>query len=576
MSPGRRPWAPWALAALALVLLGAAVLDVAPPRQAPVFQRLNAPRGSVEAARFGPDGRTVYLSARVQGRAPETYLLAPDGEAARPLGLPGTLLLGVSAEGDLALLRRDPGQGPGHFLRVPTGGGAAQALAGDTLDAAWAGGDPLRLTRQGGRIHLDFPPGRTILDADADTCAVTCLRASPDGSRLAFIVTRAGTSVVRVADRAGRVRDLFTPNGPALTGLAWAPDGRLLCSEWEGDQTSLWGLSPRGRRRLVWRGDGLRQLLDVSPQGAVLLASQRVRRRVFLWRGGAAREISIFEGSQAAGLSEDGRTLLLLESSAPGGGTAQDQVFLWREGQDGSLPLGRGLPLALGPGDAWQLSLASLRGDLEPPLAAALREAGLDPGEEGRDGALAFLPLGGGPPRILALPGGLRAPGRAWPVGGGLLFTARKGERRSWYRWVPGKGEPRALRPANHLLAALPAPDGRRVAVLDGAGAWRLQSLEPSGESQPIRGLAKGERPVAWTREGRALLVASAPWSLPLGVWRLDPVRGDRVPALAFTPPDLTGHQAFSSLLAAGDGSAFAVTCERRITELFRVEGLLR
>ncbi|HLO66029.1 MAG TPA: hypothetical protein VK188_03350, partial [Holophaga sp.] len=525
---------------------------------------------------FGPDGRTVYLSARVQGRAPETFLLAPDGDAARPLGLPGTVLLGVSAEGDLALLRRNPGPGPGSLLRVPAGGGAARALAGDTLDATWAGADPLRLTRQGGRIHLDFPPGRPILDAEADTCAVTCLRASPDGSRLAFIVTRAGTSVVRVADRTGRVRDLFGPHGPTLTGLAWIPGGGLLCSEWEGDQTSLWDLSLRGRRRLVWRGDGLRQLLDVSPQGTVLLANQRVRRRVFLWRGGAAREISIFEGSQAADLSEDGRTLLLLESSAPGGGTSQDQAFLWREGQEGPQPLGRGLPLALVPGDAWQLSLASLRGDLEPPLAAALREAGLDPGEAGRDSALVFQPLAGGSPRILALPGDLRAPGRVWPVGGGLLFTARKGDRRSWYRWVPGKGEPRALRPADSLQAALPAPDGRRVAVLDAGGAWRLQSLDTARESQPIRGLAEGERPVAWSRDGHALLVASAPWSLPLGVWRLDPVRGDRAPALTFTPQDLTGHQAFSSLLAAGDGSAFAVTCERRITELFRVEGLLR
>lgn len=579
MTPARRPWAPWALGALALALLGAAVLDVAPPRRAPAFQRLNTPRGSVETARFGPDGRTVYLSARIQGRPPETFVLAPDGEGVRPLGLPGTLLLGVSGRGDLALLRAGSGAGPGGLLRFPSAGGTAQVLAGEALDAAWAGDGLLRLTREDGRVRLEFPAGRTILDAEAKATAVTCPRATPAGDRLAFIVSTPEASAVRVVDAAGRIRTLLTRPGrgagPVLTGLAWAPGGRLLCSEWEGDQTSLWLLSPRGRRRLVWRGDGARQLQDVSAQGAVLLASQRVRRRVFLWRGGAAREISIFEGSQAAGLSEDGRTLLLLESSAPGGGTAQDQAFLWREGLAGPLPLGRGLPLGLAPGGAWQLSLASLRGDLEAPLAAALREAGLDAGDEARDAALAFLPLGEGAPRILALPGGLRAPGPAWPSGGGLLFTARKGEGRSWFRWVPGKGEPRALGPANGVQAAIPAPDGRRAAVLGEVDGWRLQGLEGPRESLPIRGLGEGERPVAWTRDGRALLVASAPWTLPLTVWRLDPVRGERAPVHVFTPPDLTGHQAFSSLLAAADGAAFAVTCERRITEVFRVEGLL-
>ncbi|BDU77471.1 TolB-like translocation protein [Mesoterricola sediminis] len=586
----RQRLAPWALGAVALALMGAAILDMMPARPAPAFLRLDMPRGSLESAFFGPDGRTVYVSVRVGGKEPESFALAPDGDGYRGLGPGPSRVVGVSPEGQPAFLR-NLRRSPEGLLAGQLADRAGRPLAeGDgVLDAAWWAPGWARLRLAGGRLRLEHPSGRVLVEADAAQTTLTCLRVDPTGRQIAFIATSPERTAVHMVREDGRDRELLIrpagAPGPQPTGLAWGPDGRLWISEWEGDQTSLWAVAGWGGRKLIWRGDGLRQLLDVAPDGRFLLANQRIRRRVILVRGGTSREFSLFEGTQAAGLSSDGRTLLLLESPVLGGGLAQDRGYLWREGEEAPAQLGQGRPVALWPaGDRYQCVLAHLRPEVrEPRLGDALRDADLEAGhllasDPRGQRTLCILPTAQGRGQVLSLPEGFQALGPVHPAGEALLLAAQGPAGKAWYRWVPEAGAPVALGPFLDGTGAVArvSPDGQHLAVPAAGGGWRLLAAAPSAIARPVRGLREGERVVGWTADSRGLLVASPAWALPLTLARLDPDTGARTPGSATRLPDVSGHQAIPTVWATPGGGALALTCERRISELFRVEGVGR
>ena len=63
--------------------------------------------------------------------------------------------------------------------------------------------------------------------------------------------------------------------GQTLTGLAWGPGGDLWYTERQEDQTALWAVAMDGHRRVLWRGPGAYDLLDVSLEGRALLAQHQ-------------------------------------------------------------------------------------------------------------------------------------------------------------------------------------------------------------------------------------------------------------------------------------------------------------
>ena len=593
-SPWRLSWRQGLGAVLALgvvLALGALGFRQAP---VPVFHKVNASQGTLESAFFGPDGRTIFYSARIQGRKPELFVLLPDSEGPKPLGVQDALLLGVSATSELALLknpaRRFGGAYSGLLAQTPGGGGSVKEILEDVCDAAWDGRTMALLAMDDqGTLRVEFPSGHTVLQEQGSACVIKCLRLGGDKLALIRSDNNAGRSFVETVGRTGVRKTLFTKEGDSLaqtlTGLAWGPGGELWFSEWEGDQTSLWILPRHGGRRLVWRGEGAKQLLDVSAAGQVLLASQLVRRGVFLQKDGVTRELSILGGTQAAGLSADGRTLLLLESPALDGGTAQDQTYVYRPDQDAPMKLARGNPMSLTPdGSALHLSLDFMGPkDLEGGASAALQQAGLDPATILDPKAdpipyLYFMPTGPGRPRAVPLPRRFEGRGTAFLRGAQVLFQGQVKGELAWYDWTPGQGEPRAFTPpglGGVVAGLIPlSPDGNRFVATGNAKDWFIILLHGSLPPQTVHGLRKGERIVGWCADNHNLYVRPELSVLPVDLWRLDPATGARTQVRSFTPPDPSGHLQIRTVFLTPDLSTVAYTYDRKLSELFRVEGL--
>ncbi len=594
----RRKALPWLLGVGAALLLAAVVLRPAPPPAAPVFHRVNTAQGTLESAFFGPDGKTIFYSERLQGRKPEVFVLHPDSDGPRSLGLQDALLLGVSGQGELALLRhplrRFGGRYSGLLAQAPGGGGSVKEILEDVCEAAWDGRSmALLAVDDKGWIRLEFPSGKMVLQEDGGATGLRCLRLSPDGARLAMIHndSNLGASHLLVFDRQGGKKILFTKEGDSLaqslTGLAWGPGGDLWVSEWEGDQTSLWALTSRGAKRLIWRGEGAKQLMDISPAGRVLLASQRVRRGVLVQKEGATREISILEGTQGAGLSADGRTLLLLESPAIDGGTAMDQAFVCRLDEDAPVKLARGNPMSLTPdGGTLQLAMDFLKPqDLDGGATAAFQQAGMDPASmwEGKSDPYAylyFMPTGPGRPRVFPLPRRFQGHGTAYLLGPEVIFQGQEQDKLAWYRWTPGKGEPQPFTPEGlgAVVAGLTpiSPDGTRFIATGNARDWFIVPVRGSLPVQTVRGLQKGERIIGWAQDGRSLFIRTELAALPAEIWRLDPTTGARLALYRFMPPDPAGHLQVRSIFMTPDAKTVAYTYDRKLSELFQVEGLAR
>src|SRR5713101_2383379 len=98
----------------ALALAGAAVLAVVlmafwlvrykGSDAAPVYHLLTYRRGTIRMARFAPDGQTVVYSAAWEGRPVEVFTTRVGSPEARPVGVVGAEILGISSTGETALL----------------------------------------------------------------------------------------------------------------------------------------------------------------------------------------------------------------------------------------------------------------------------------------------------------------------------------------------------------------------------------------------------------------------------------------------------------------------------------------
>ena len=596
----RTTWIWAAVAAAAVLVAGFAGWAFrGGPATPPTFQRLTFLPGTIEAARFGPDGRTVYFSQRVAGGKPEIFVLNPGAPEPRSLGLTDALLLAVSPTNELAFLRDsrlvNGHQYAGILARAPGGGGAPREVQEGIAEAVWDGDGLATLTSTFGVFtnDLTFPAGKPILKADSSTRVLANLRISADGARLAL--TDSDSVLVQteiiVYDREGRRRTLLVKPGDAqgdtLTGLAWGPGGELWYSELQGDQTALWALSMSGRQRPLWRGQGVLQLQDVSREGHLLLAQHQVRRGVLAQKAGETtpRDLSILGSTQAAGMSADGRSLLLVESPASDGPTAQDVTYLRPLDGGPALRLGRGWPYSLSADGRWvQLDAHVFETrDLDPAWVAALQEAGLkgkaleDP--KARNRFLLFVPTGLGRPFALALPPGSDSYSIAFPLPDARHVVATI-ELKGQYHWAlldRQGGEARIIAPeipVGDWVGLVPlSPDGTRLVLSRDGITWLIQSLA-GGEPRPIQGMLSRERPVGWTADGAGIYVRPELSVLPVTISRVDLVTGARKQIMSLKPPDPAGHIQVRRLCMTPDARVFAFTYEKKLSELYLVEGL--
>ena len=207
----------------------------------------------MDAARFSPDGNTVYYGAAWNGGPPEVFSTRLDGFESRALDLAAARLAAV-APGEMAVLRATPAGSA--LARVPLEGGAPRELLTGVMWADWtADGKQLAVVRRDGdRVRLEFPPGRPVYETVG---ALVTPRLSPDGVRVAVVdQPMLGNTVgsLVVVDGPGRSRTL-SEGWSDIGGTAWSRDGKEVwfTATRAGYARSLHAVTLSGTYRLVSR-----------------------------------------------------------------------------------------------------------------------------------------------------------------------------------------------------------------------------------------------------------------------------------------------------------------------------------
>jgi Tol biopolymer transport system component len=533
-------------------------------RPQPEFKQVTFRRGTIDAARFSPDGESVVYTAEWDGKPVQMFTAKPGSPGSTPMEFPEKPdLLAVSAGGELALLVRGT-SGSGMFFysgvlaRSPPTGGAPRELLENVQCADWLpDGKELAVVRPGETEYsLEFPMGTPVYKTRG---WISDLRVSPDSRWAAFVHhPNSGDDggLIAVVDRQGRQRDL-TRFFPTAIGLAWSPDGREIwfSAADTGSNRALRAVTLSRKEKVLLRIPGILTLLDVSRTGRVLLTRDMTRVGIVgvLPGNSSERDLSWLDMSMLADLSADGKTILFGEV---GEGAGPRYILGLRKVSESSpVQLGEGYAFGLSPDGRWVLSL-NFYGD--PPR-------------------LLLLPTGPGEARTLSTPSiNLKgAHGGYWiPGGERLLVWASEGEQiPRGYLYGLKDGSLRALTPAGFLpMGSRPvSPDGKWIAMLDKAEKPVLFPVE-GGSPRPLPGMTKTDSIGGWSGDGRFVYAVSG--SVPVRVFRVTLSTGARQLWKEIAPADSSGIQGIGPVLVTPDGRYYAYTYTRASSDLFVVDGV--
>jgi hypothetical protein len=529
------------------------------PPPAPRYQQLTFRRGLLGSAVFGGDGSTVFYSAAWDGKPMEVFVREPGSTESRPLGLAGWVVAALQDE--LAVHTHD-----GTVVKVPRQGGAPRPWLSH-IDAAFAAGEGSTLgvvRREKGRVRIELPPGRVRYETPDE---LAFPRVAPAGGLIAFVKRPSGgfsSGRLAVVDRAGRELALSEWWDDLSCGVAWSASAREVwyaAAQSGSMDCELRAISVAGKDRLVARLPGSLQLLDIAPDGRVLLGHEKRRyeTRGRLPGEAAERDLSWFDRTNLDDLTPDGRMMVFNESGRGGG--PRESAFLRPVDGSPAVKLGDGMALAVSPDGRW--------------VATTLE------GGHGMVSRLFLVPAGAGEPRPLTA-GTIAAYSDVWwfPDGKRLLLDAQEAgrPRRLFMQELPD-GAPKGVTPEG--VATRPntspiSPDGKWIAAqrLEPGAPFELYPLS-AGEPRAITGLESRETPLRWSGDGRSLFVRAAQTSpLPVRVVKVDLKTGRRAPWLSLTPPDPAGVNNILDVMLSADGRGYVYTYGRRLGDLYLAEGL--
>jgi serine/threonine protein kinase/Tol biopolymer transport system component len=544
-----------ALAAVAFLLLRHKEAPVAP-----AYHLLTYRRGTIRMARFAPDGQTVIYSAAWEGGPVELFSTRWGTPESRSVGVPGAEILSVSSTGEMAVLLKSQQSKSqvftGTLARMPIGGGAPREILENIQWADWSpDGTQLAIVRDvNGRNQLEYPPGKVLYETGG---WISHPRISRNGQMIAFIdhlIPGDSIGSVAIIDLAtGTKRTLSQNYGGGAVGLAWSPKGDevWVTATLIGIDRSVFAVPLSGKERLVARVPADLTLQDVLPSGRALLARDSWRRGLIVHRANEAAEhdFTWLDWSYPVTLSADGQTLLFREEGEAGGPTYA--VYIRKTDGSPAVRLGDGLSLALSPDGKWALSS---RGDNQADLF--------------------LLPTGPGDPRPLKGHDIVHGAATWFADGKRILVSGTQASHGSrLYVQDIDSDKIEAVTPegTNGLSFAL-SPDGRMVAAIGPDEKGYLFPV-PAGDPQPIKGLQRGEVPIAWTPDGHSLYVYRG-GDLPSKVYRLDVSNGNRTLWKELMPPDPSGVEFVGPVLPTPDGRAYVYGYRRLLSDLYLVEGL--
>lgn len=385
---------------------------------------------------------------------------------------------------------------------------------------------------------------------DRATGSVQSVRISRDGQRVAFLEDPSGVGSggrIRVLGKDG-TELLKTRDWERARGLAWSPRGDevwFTAAEGRANRT-LRAVDMKGAVRVILTSPGSLTLWDAAPDGRALISRDDERMSVMGMGPGAAheRDLSVFDNAGLAAVSADGKRLLF-----------GDRYGVYLRATDG------GPPLKLGVKDVYP-------DDLSPDGTLVLATSA------STDHLLVF-PTGPGeavtlPPHFIRSYVGAR-----WfPDGNRILFNtwdrpasadAAPASPRSYVTDRSG-APPQPLTPPGVYSLAI-SPDGLQMAV---RGAGPAISVWPvaGGQGTPVAGSQPGDRPVAWSEDGRSIWVFQR-GHVPAEVARLDLASGKRVPWKTLVPPDPAGVYSINDVRITPRGDAYFYSYRRVLSELY-------
>jgi Tol biopolymer transport system component len=559
----------WLVGAVALVALGAVLgfagaRTVTRPATAPGasgearFRQLTFDKGTIRDGRFTPDGQSIVYGAAWNGQPLKLFMVRTDSPESAPLSLPGARLLAVSKTGELAISLDhtfEGWMGEGTLARSSLLGSAPRVVAEHVRDADWSpdGADLAVVRRAEGVERLEFPLGNVLYQTSG---YISDIRFSPSGDRIAFAdhpVYSDDAGSVASVDKDGH-RTTLSDGWTSVHGIAWSRDGSEI---WFGatkgatvNQEGVFAVTPGGRLRTVIAGPTRYKVLDLAPDGRVLLGRDRDDRVVEALMAGSATtvDLSVRDSSLATWIADDGRRALVVDLS-----TAPYQTYLYKVGEP-PVRLGAGQPMALSPDGRWALA---------SPV-------------DGRP--LMLHPTGPGASRTLPDPENMVFVKGGWLDANRIIaFGQKQGERPQGYIQDINSGLTRRFTPDGAGLSVatwwtLPiSPDGARVIVTDEQGSALIYTIA-GGAPTPVPHLNPRDVIVQWTPDGRGLLVAHHD-GLPWIVERLDLASGQRTPTVTIRPHDAAGLR-LSFFGISRDGKYYFHNYARLLSELFVVEGL--
>jgi eukaryotic-like serine/threonine-protein kinase len=525
------------------------------------FKRLTFDTAGLAGARFTPDGASVVYSVGHMPSEAETYLYRVGAEGPQSPSIGKFVVLGVSKEGELAVLSESPnphmaltGRNPsGVLAQMPLGGGAPRELLSGVEAADWSpSGDLAVVRRVGEKSRLEYPVGKVLYETIG---WIASPRFSPKGDAIAFLdhpVAPDDRGSVALVDLNGNRRTL-SEFWESERGLAWSPRGDEVwfAAARSGLSRQLHAVDLNGRSRQVLSVPGGLSLQDISKDGRVLLTRDNERLGIVYAgaNGAEPRDLSWADWSMVTDLTPDGKQILFGEEGENSG----PSYHVGLRPTDGSAPviLGSGTAQSLSPDGRWALSIMPA------------------PNEQ-----IVLLPTGTGMTKTLER-GSIEhyRHGRAnwFPDGKKIIFAGYDAGRgpQCFVQSVDG-GKPRAITPEG-MLQCVVSPDNSVVAITEDNRAL-VYASEASKKPEKEFALQSGEFPIGWTADGKYLYLTES-GQRPMSIERMELATLKRQPWKQMSVPEEAGVKC-EQVVVTPDGQNYAFTYSRHTADLYLVSGL--
>jgi eukaryotic-like serine/threonine-protein kinase len=551
------------LAAVAIAVAAIAAAVIVARRsvryQPPTFQQLTFRRGRVLRTRYTPDGGSIIYGATWEGAPWEIFTSRLDGTESRPFGVKNADVLAVSSKGELAVLLKRTFAASGTLAIMPLAGGAMRELLENVVAADWSP-DGMQLAvavRENHETRIEYPIGRLLYKTKGRLDY--SMRVSGSGKQIAFIESPPSTQALapdehdlRIVDATGKATTLVRAQTPRqLAGCLWRRGDRevlfssLSLDTVRGHTSDINVVDLSGQVRTLYRGTGDFLPQDSLADGRLLVVQSKFTVDLMFGSstGPSEKNLGWLTSSWLDDISEDGGTVLFHDET---------EVYLRRTDASPAvrlLPQVRNEKSSLSPDGKWVLSASESEHELR------LTPTGPGPGKKISIGELVLANFG------------------FMPDGKSILFTAtaKDGQKRLYITDETSKA-PRAISDSGRPDEFVVSPDGKEIALSDTAGGLRLYRVD-GGPSRAVEGLVLGDHLLAWSKDGRSLLVTRD--GIPVRIERFELSTGRKALWKNLAPPDAAGSYYVGPVLVTRDGRSWAYSVNRAtLSELWQLTGL--